>query len=159
MPNPGEATPTPRPSCEHSFRVIRTQDDNGYVNLRESPSANASILGTLNNGTEVLFNIFDRSGQWAEITTPWRSLGWVSKQFLVYSPVGSSQFNGSLQVRTLDGSSVNIRNAPALSAKVLGTVENGAMVQYHGTEGEWLEVSTPNSIRGYISRQYLMCAD
>ncbi|MGB3238073.1 MAG: SH3 domain-containing protein [Geitlerinemataceae cyanobacterium] len=153
------AEPDSIPSCEHSFRIIRTQDDNGYVNIRESSSPNSKILGTVKNGSEVVFNISDRSGRWMEITTSWRLTGWVSTQFLVYSPAGSSEYNGSLQVRTLDGSGVNIRNRPSLNSTILGTVENSAMVQYHQTLGEWFEISTPNGIRGYMARQYLMCGD
>lgn len=158
-PNRGVAGTSPTPSCEHRFRLIRTQDDNGYVNIRESSSPNARILGTIENGSEVVLNVFDRSGRWAEITTSWRLTGWVSTQFLVYSPVGSVEYNGSLQVRTLDGSSVNIRNRPSLNSTILGTAENGTMVQYHETVGEWLEISAPNGIRGYMDRQYLMCGD
>lgn len=158
-PDLGVAKTAPTPSCEHRFRLIRTQDDNGYANIRETPSTTARILGTIENGSEVVVNIYDRSGQWAEITTSWRLTGWVSTQFLVYSPIGSAEYNGSLQVRTLDGSSVNLRNRPSLSSTILGTVENGAMVQYHETVGEWLEISAPNGVRGYIARQYLMCGD
>ena len=142
--------------CKSSFRVIKTPDGSN-VSLRMSNGNNAPTRGSLPNGTEVLFNLSDRTGQWAEITARGGLTGWVPTRFLVSSPAGRSHFSGSMRVKTLDGGSLNIRAEPALGARVIGSLANDVVVKYNDVEGYWSNVTAPNGIRGYVVSQYLIC--
>ena len=142
--------------CQSSFRVIKTPDGSN-VTVRMSNGNNARTIGTFPNATEVLFNLSDRTGQWAEITAPGGLTGWVPARFLVSTPAGRSHFNGSMRVKTLDGGSLNIRAEAALGAKVIGSLANGAVVRYNDSVGYWSDVTAPNGVRGYVIGQYLIC--
>jgi uncharacterized protein YgiM (DUF1202 family) len=142
--------------CESSFRVIKTPDGSN-VSLRMSIGNNAPTMGSLPNGTEVLFNLSDRTGQWAEITAPSGLTGMVPTRFLVSSPAGRSHFNGSMRVKTLDGGSLNIRAEPALGARVIGSLANDVVVKYNDSVGYWSNVTASNGIRGYVVSKYLIC--
>lgn len=107
-------------------------------------------------GTQVLFNLSDRSNEWAEISTPQGLRGWVPSHVLKTS-ADSVSFQGSMKVKTLDGGSVNVRSQPSLNGPIIATVSTGQIVQYWQNVGYWAEVTAPNGQRGYISHQFLVC--
>jgi uncharacterized protein YgiM (DUF1202 family) len=64
-----------------NYCEVSTRDGDG-VNLRSGPSVNAQVIAKLPDGLRVRFNTGDRSGMWAEITTPNRRIGWVATSYL-----------------------------------------------------------------------------
>jgi uncharacterized protein YgiM (DUF1202 family) len=142
--------------CMSRFRIVRTHDGKN-LNVRSGMNSNDRNIGSLPNGSEVLFNLSDKSGEWAEITAPGGLTGMVPAQLLVSSPTERSKFNGFMRVKTLDGDSVNIRSNAAVGSRVLGRLASNTVVKYNGFEGYWSDVTTPNGLRGYISSQYLVC--
>jgi uncharacterized protein YgiM (DUF1202 family) len=155
--SPGTAQ-VPSGICAHSFRVVST-NDGSRLNLRSSPSdgANSQIIGSIPNGTEVLANLSDRSGNWEEITLADGSRGWVAARFLRRSPIGSTQFNGSMRVRTLSGDSVALRSAPDPQARIITRLNNNAIVFFKQSEGYWNQVTTQTGQTGYVDNSYLIC--
>ncbi len=87
--------------CENSFRLVGNSETN-LVNVWSSPNSDSDLVKALPSGTEVLFNLSNRQGDWAEITMPGGMTGWVADRFLLPSPAGATQFNGTMRVRTLD---------------------------------------------------------
>jgi N-acetylmuramoyl-L-alanine amidase len=66
--------------------------------------------------------------------------------------VEPSQITGGV-VRT-DGSNLNIRSFPALTAPVVGVIPNGASVTINGREGSWYVV-TYGGLTGYSSADFI----
>lgn len=90
-----------RNQCLSSFYTVQTRDGDS-LNLRANPTMTAEVVGNLPNGTEVVVNVYDRSGQWAEISAAKGVTGWVTVRYLTQLPVGSDLPAGSMWVKTLD---------------------------------------------------------
>ncbi|OLP16528.1 hypothetical protein BST81_20215 [Leptolyngbya sp. 'hensonii'] len=142
--------------CEAFYKVVKTRDRNGVLNLRTKPGNNTDVIGTVSNGSEVIANIYDRSGNWAEITIKGGKTGWVASAFLAPHPSESRRFKGTKQVRTLDGDPVNIRSQ-GVNSKIIGTVASGMIVNIVQTIGYDSEITAPNGLRGYIDNRFLIC--
>ncbi|MBD2328463.1 SH3 domain-containing protein [Alkalinema sp. FACHB-956] len=61
-------------------------------------------------------------------------------------------------VQTQDGSALNVRADISTNAAIVGSIPNGTQVLMHLSDrsGEWLEVSAPGNLRGWVSAQYLV---
>jgi uncharacterized protein YgiM (DUF1202 family) len=140
------------PNCRTWYRRVTTEG--GVLNVRETTSPQARILGTIPNGTVVLHHAGDRTGNWSEITAPGGLRGWVAERFLTYHHYGNTQFTGSMQVKTLEGGPVNLRSP---SGEVIGTVPNGTQVTTHDSRGYFATVTTPDGRQGQIVTQLLIC--
>ncbi|MGB3536350.1 MAG: SH3 domain-containing protein [Microcoleaceae cyanobacterium] len=114
------------------------------------------MIGTLDNHTEAIASTFDRSGQWASIRAPGDVMGWVSTEFLVESPAVIEIYNGSMEIRTLDGERVNIHSNPQLGTEIVGTLNHGEIVEVFDSVGYWREISTASGIRGYVDSLYVV---
>jgi uncharacterized protein YgiM (DUF1202 family) len=70
------------PEVAENFGIVRTAP-NDPLNLREAPSTDASIITTLDNGTQV--TVFDEqdvgSSRWLNVTAAGKS-GWVAARFI-----------------------------------------------------------------------------
>ncbi len=141
------------PRCRTWYRRVTTEG--GVLNVRENTDRNSRIRGTVPNGTVVLFNTGDRSGNWSEITAPGKLTGWVADRFLTYHHYGNTQFTGTMQVKTLEGGPVNLRSP---GGDVIGSVPNGTLVTTENhTVGYFANVITPEGRRGQIVTQFLIC--
>ncbi|OUC14346.1 MAG: hypothetical protein B0A82_12735 [Alkalinema sp. CACIAM 70d] len=72
------------------------------------------------------------------------------------SPEGTNE--NTYFVRTNDGSALNVRADISTNAAIVGSIPNGTQVLMHISDrsGEWLEVSAPGNLRGWVSAQYLV---
>ena len=164
-PKPTPVDQVPSNICDSQFRTI--QNSNGTdLWLYSTPSYNASghpqhnasaVIDVLEDGTKVLFNIGDATGEWSEITIPGGTTGWVPTIALANSSVGSDHFNGNMRVHTLDGGTVNLRTEPWLDSRVIRPLQTGEVVRPHNFEGYWSEVSTTDGLRGFVASEYLVC--
>ncbi|MBD0268607.1 MAG: SH3 domain-containing protein [Cyanobacteria bacterium Co-bin8] len=146
----------PTSVCRSSFRIVQTE---GPLYVRSYPSPAADITTSVANGTEVLVNGSDRTGGWAEITLSGGTTGWAETRLLTPSPLNTRQFNGYMQIKTLDGSPANLRTGPSLLDAVIAQLENEAVVTYNSNGGSWSVVTTPDGISGYVSNQFLVCTE
>ena len=72
----------------------------------------------------------------------------VLKRFL-----GSYAHFVTVKVDRNDG--LHVRSGPSLKAKVLGTALRGAKLGYVRTQGDWLYVSLPQNVRGWVNVRYV----
>lgn len=148
--------------CETSFRII--SDDASAAEVFKKPhyyadDRGAEVINLVPAGTEVLFQISDRTGDWSEISLKEGLTGWVRTRDLRVSSDESSTFNGTMRVKTLDGSNLNIRQSASLSSPTIGSLRTGAIVTYKGFVGYWTEVIDKNGVRGFVSSKFLVCSD
>jgi len=139
------------PNCRTWYRQVNTEG--GVLNVRESPN-DGRILGTVPNGTVVLFNAGDRTGNWSDITAPGGLTGWVSERFLTYHHYGNTRFTGTMQVQTLDGGPVNLRSP---GGEVIAPVPNGTILTVEDRRGYFANITTPEGRQGQIVTQFLIC--
>lgn len=58
------------------------------------------------------------------------------------------------QVNTTNGS-LNVRNGPSTSNKIIGSLKKGATIEVIGETGDWLKVNYENET-GYVSKKYIV---
>lgn len=68
--------------------------------------------------------------------------------------------NNSYIVRTRDGNGVNVRASNSTQAAKIASLADGTVVLVHLSDrsGEWVEVSAPNRIRGWVAARFLQPA-
>ncbi|WP_082881497.1 SH3 domain-containing protein, partial [Lederbergia galactosidilytica] len=129
------------------------------LNLRNSASSSASIIGSLTNGTAV--TVQSNSNGWSKVTVNGKT-GYVSSQFLTgktnTAPSKPSaetpEKTETKYVSVNAGSTLNLRNSASSSASIIGSLTNGTAVTVQSDSNGWSKV-TVNGKTGYVSSQYL----
>ncbi len=108
------------------------------------------------NGTLVMVEVVGARGI-ATFATPYGRTGVIHEKYLRPVRFGKAQFSGKLRVKTLNPDGfVNVRQAPILSSKILGTLANGTLVTPQKIVGEWVYVKS-SRIQGYVANAFLIC--
>ncbi len=141
------------------------------VNVRQSPSTEADIIGSLSSGDSV--EVIGETPNWYQVSIN-GTIGYVSKEFLVSTqeeaeeseeseaPSSSSVASGELASEVDYGTSytyytssdVNMRAEPSTDASVVGGLGSGAAVTVIGETPNWYLVSV-NGTTGYVSKAYV----
>lgn len=150
--------------CDSSFRVIKGDFGESDLEVFKQPHDYADdrgvdILKRIPTGTEVLFNLANRTGEWSEITLSGGMTGWVRSRGLAPNLDRASTFNGHMRVKTLDDAPLTLRASADLLGVILGSIPTGEHVVYQGYEGYWSEILSPNQVKGFVNSKYLVCAD
>jgi uncharacterized protein YgiM (DUF1202 family) len=136
--------PTQRPGMKIRY-ILGT-----HVNLRDKPSTNASIVGSVSSGEKVLIEAYDDSG-WAYIELSNGTNAWISVEFITSSPV----YPG-MKVRYVCGNGVNVRSKASLNASVVTIANAGdkAFIKTYDNTG-WVSVVLEGARKGWINEKYL----
>ncbi|GIN57056.1 beta-N-acetylglucosaminidase [Lederbergia ruris] len=129
------------------------------LNLRSSASANASIIGSLSNGTAV--TVQSESNGWAQVKVNGKT-GYVSSQYLTGKAnanpskpsTSASSKTETKYVSVNAGSTLNLRSSASASASIIGSLSNGTAVIVQSESNGWAQVKV-NGKTGYVSSQYL----
>ena len=155
------ALPTAVPSYNTSTATVHT--GGGSLNLREQPRANAKILTTIPDGTQL--QLTSRDSAWCGV----RYLGYtgyVMTAFLVFSgsatvpqltaapTPASSGKTAYTALITTSGGAVNLRQEASSAARVLSAIPNAASVTVYSRGETWSQVSY-NGVTGYVMTRYL----
>lgn len=148
------------------------------VNIREQPSTEATIIGSLGEGDAV--TVVGETAQWFKINIL-GNIGYVSKAFLVNTAPNkqteeTSASGGSNSQEVSDSTkisaemnsyvdygasytyytttTVNLRSQPGTESSILSEVNGDTAVSVIGETSNWFVVSV-NGATGYISKSYL----
>ena len=150
---------TPAPAASVQAQVTTKS---GSLNLRASPSASAKVLCTIPQYAAI--PIYEQGASWCKTAYNGFS-GYVMTQFLTFSggsvPTPSPKATpqpvqpgvASARVTTQSGS-LNLRQTPSASAKVLRTIPRNDMVSVLEQGAEWCRVAY-NGTAGYVMTRYL----
>ncbi len=143
-----------KPSQISEYAVVKA---NGYLNLRQSASSNADILGTAPEGA--VLSVFSKESGWAYIQ--YGSLNaYASTSFLTFSstyPTAISNPDENLATVNLSNAddTVNLRTAASLSGGIIAKLPHGTKVTVVKNDGSWCQV-TYNGQTGFIMTSYLL---
>lgn len=134
----------------------------GNLNIRKERSANAPIVGQLAKGEKFYTELMTGGGNWYSVLTPDRKSrrGYVSSEFTKFvdsasTPSTPSGTGTKYQVTTSSGS-LNIREKPDATSKIIGTLAKGAIVQgIAQPDGKWIKVTDASGKTGFVSAQYM----
>ncbi len=126
----------------------------GSLNLRQSPNTSAKVLCTIPQ--YAVIPIYEQGASWCK-TAYNGSSGYVMTSFLTFSgqPAPAAQESASLsaQVTTKSGS-LNLRQSPNTSAKVLCTIPQYAVIPIYEQGAAWCKTAY-NGSSGYVMTSFL----
>ncbi len=120
----------------------------GTLNLRESASLTAAILGKYPTGTWVM--VLEEGDTFLKVQAGGKT-GYMMKSFLT---AGNDAVIAARFVRTNTGAGVNLRQSPADTGTVITGVAEGTKVDVLVKGIDWYKVHV-NSQTGYIASKYL----
>lgn len=118
----------------------------GSLNLRETASMEAKVLGQYPTGT--LVEIVEEGDTWHKVSVNGKD-GYMMAKYL--STAGSSQ---TATVKTNTGIGLNVREEPSLHGAIITSVKNGGSVNVLQRSGTWCRVSVDGK-EGFMATQYL----
>ena len=146
------------PSETYAFSgVVNTESSD--LNVRERPSKDSAILGTLPKGTSVSVYYIDGYSEWYKVYCSQYNLsGYVSAQYIVSDDFYNQTNNYYTGQVVTENDPLNLRDAPSTSSNIIIKIPKGAYVNIWGADGDWYYLSyTENGTTyyGYASRQYI----
>ena len=118
----------------------------GKLNLRETPSLTAKVLGQFPTGT--LVEIIEMGDEWHQVEVNGKE-GFMMARFL---NTGATEQTAT--VRTNTGIGLNLREEPGTDGAIITSVKNGATVTVLQKGADWCRVSV-GSEEGFMSTKFL----
>ncbi|GAA4824230.1 DUF5675 family protein [Algivirga pacifica] len=145
---PPLAIPTPEAEEEELYRPFEPNDKavvsvSSYLNLRESPNKDASILSRLKDGTSV--DVLELEGGWAKVFTV-AVQGWVSGDYV--------DKDGETGVVATQGGNLNVREKAEASAELVDRLSKGTEVKILEEKEGWYKIAA-GALEGYVYGEYL----
>ncbi len=132
------------------------------VNIRSGPGTNYTKVGAITKGAQV--EVIKQAGDWCEIRFAGNKTGWVSSSLIsvkatsqsqpVVSTTSSSTVSATGSGTTtveVTGTTVNLRQGPGTSYKVVGKVSKGTVLTVVDKSGDWYKITGQGIPVGYIS--------
>ena len=143
-----------------TFRVARVGGDG--LNVRSAPSIGADVIDKLDEGTivESEGGLTAASGRrWRHIVSP--RDGFVADDFLDPVRDGPSGAAGRFRVTGVGSNGLNLRSAPGLGSRVIGTLDEGDVIEAETTTTpangrDWRRVVAPSA--GFVAASFLEVA-
>jgi len=118
----------------------------GRLNLRQTPSLAAKVLGQFPTGT--LVEIIEHGGEWHKVEVNGQA-GYMMSAFL-----NTSEKQQTATVRTNTGIGLNLREAPGTDSAIITSVKNGGEVVVLQKGSNWCRVMAGDQV-GFMSARYL----
>ena len=122
------------------------------VNMRKSPSADSSRVGTVAKGAKVW--VLATAGDWYKVRTDNGVEGYISKKYLKLSG-NTAQGTGETATVVNVNVAVNMRQSASTSSAVVAQLKKGTVVNIVSSTGSWYQVNTLDGKTGYVSKSYL----
>ncbi|HGG0417056.1 TPA: SH3 domain-containing protein [Clostridium sporogenes] len=138
---------------------VKLSSSSSLLNVRSSANLSSSIIGSLKNGSSV--SILGKTGSWYKIKYG-SKVAYVSSNYISSSNNSNSSSDNNSSTSTGRGtvklsstsSSLNFRETPSLSSKILGGLSHGSSVDILGKTGSWYKIKYGSKI-GYVSSQFI----
>ena len=118
----------------------------GKLNLRETPSLSAKVLGQFPTGT--LVEIISHGNEWHQVEVNGK------EGFMMAKYLNTGVSAQTATVRTNTGIGLNLREEPGTDGEIITSVKNGDQVVVLQKGAEWSRVSVDGQ-EGFMSTKYL----
>ena len=135
-----------------SYKNLGIVEVTGYLNVRETASPDADVIGKLQDGgaCEILD---DSTEEWYHISSGGIE-GYISAEYVLTGEKAREKAMEEAVLRaTITADSLNIRKEPGTSAEVVGQALKGERYLVKSQEDGWIQISS-----GYISDDYATVA-
>ena len=118
----------------------------GGLNLRQTASLDAKVLGQYGTGTCI--EVLSKGDTWSKVKVAGKE-GYMMTKYLNFGTSSSTMY-----VRTNTGIGLNLREGPSTCAKLITSFPNGTAVTVLQRGSEWHKVKVGNVV-GYMNARYL----
>ena len=115
------------------------------LNVRSGPGSDNEKLGTLEKGSRV--QVLQQEEDWLQVITPNDVKGYV---FAEYTADTMPPVYNYVTVDLL-----NVRSGASSDTDKLGTLPKGTRIQVLEKMEEWIRISTPDNVKGYVWAEYV----
>ncbi len=145
------SVPPPAQGVQGTARIV---SPGGKVNLRQGPGYNYAVLASYNPGKTV--SVYTRPKGFWQVSVD-GLMGYIDSRYLSSSaapqPPGGSQ--GNAVIKSSAGS-LNLRQQPTTTAKVIGSYKGGTAVVIRQQGLDWCQVNIPSTgANGYFMTKFL----
>jgi SH3 domain protein len=140
-----------------------TVSNASWLNVRSGPSANYSIVTSIQKGT-VVTAIERYSNGWIKIQLANGTLGYVNGSYLTISsapqpqptPTPTQPPSGSTTATVINASWLNVRAGAGTNYKIVTSVSGGTVVTVlAGVSNGWNKIRLANGTEGFVNSYYL----
>jgi len=132
------ATPVPGEIINERGYAGVAQNGRG-ANIRSEPSLAAEVLRSVPPGFPMV--VLERQGGWALVEDFRERKGWVYAALLT-----------DLQTVVIKVGKGNLRSGPSLTDEIVAKLDYGVVMFIDETRGDWLKVSNPEGLTGWLHR-------
>ncbi len=141
-----DETAEPAEGAAEAEAIVRTESENGSVNIRAAASADAEIVGKLTSGANV--TVLGTEGDWTKVRTD-GIVGYVSSKYLQASePAAASEpveVNREVRISTTLGDVISLGAPVTMSAELIGFDGTTVALQWQQNTGSgWRDVAGAN---------------
>ena len=147
---------TPLVAAPGDYSNIAVSQVTDYVNIRQQPTTNSSIVGKIYNNcaAEILETVEGEGGTWYRIQSGTVN-GYIKAQYFITGEA-AEQLAQSIgrEFVTINTDSLRLREEPNLTSNTLTLLSMGARYVVQGEEGEFFKVQVDADLEGYIAQSY-----
>ena len=142
---------------EYTGKAIVIAD--GLLNVRQNPSTDGDILGTLPTGTVV--EVVKQSTGWSYVTTADGVEGYVFTNYLKCGEEAAAEWasNYTGKVAVITGEGLRLRKEADEDSDILTFLPQGLTYKVLGYEGNWTKIEIDADLQGYVNNQYIEIVD
>lgn len=147
-----QETQEPQTSVVEGYTNLGVANVTNYLNVRETPSTDASLLGKLpmNAGCEILETL----DGWYKISSG-DVMGYVSAEFLLTGDAANERAKEALAtVATVNADKLMVREQPSTESAILNRVAQNEDLEVAAVLDGWVQVNITGTT-GYVSADYV----
>ena len=131
---------------------VTTMATTAPLNLRDASSLDGNVMDVMPEGTSVPVYGMTENG-WYHVKYG-DKMGFCYYQYLNFEGSEDGTVHDGKTTTMYATAPLNVRTAPGMDAKIIGSFEKGASVDVIAVEGDWYKVKFGDGI-GYSHRDYL----
>ncbi|ULT56663.1 N-acetylmuramoyl-L-alanine amidase [Neobacillus drentensis] len=114
------------------------------LNVRESADLSSKVISRVHQGET--FDIIQKRNDWDQIKLANNQTGWVYDAYLT----STEKIAGSINTYSL-----NIRERPSSSSRVVGYLKSGAKISIHTEQAGWAKIVSSSGVSGWVNEKYI----
>ncbi len=134
------------------------------VNLRQAPSTNSAVIGSLNGFDKV--SITGKNGNFYRVSSASGATGFVAKEYISTDmaalvpnvdatlPAATKAVVSTYAIVTSQ-TSLNVRQQPNTSSAIVGKLYSGEVVDVVEAGSEWIKIKSDAGVTGYVSKEFV----
>ncbi|WP_160725080.1 N-acetylmuramoyl-L-alanine amidase [Bacillus sp. USDA818B3_A] len=114
------------------------------LNVRESADMSSKVISRVHQGDTL--EIIQKRNDWDQIKLANNQTGWVYDAYI--TPAKTT-------VGTIDTYSLNVREHPSVSSKVVGYLKLGSKITIHAEQAGWANIVSSSGVSGWVNEKYI----